>query len=269
MLKNSSAKGFTLIELITVIVVMSILAVIGSGFMLESANAYHQSVNRSKLVQQSRQALERITRELRIAVPNSIKTSANNLCIEWLPIVGGGNYLGILPDQNNSSPATSSINTAPISIDFGTPRYVAVSPFSDNEIYGAAPGSMERFASVNTSAIPNVVNLAAAKQFLRNSINRRLFLADYPKQFCVTGGELRFHDNYTAAGAFPASGALTGAPPNGGSLIAQGVNISGEVAFSVRNSVEDRNTIVDIELPFTQGGERIVMRHQVMVRNVP
>lgn len=262
-------QGFTLIELVTVIVILSIISVIGGGFMINSAESYFQSVNRSKLIQKGRTALEQVSRQLRISVPNSIAVSANNQCIEWLPIVGGANYLGALPDQENNAPAIAAINVAPLSFDIGTPRYVIAGALNRGDIYSASPSSLAHYASINTSSIPYVINLNSAKQFARNSVNQRLYVADLPKQFCVANGELRLHQNYTSVGSFPSASVLTGSPPNTGVLLADGVNLSGELAFNISSATEVRNTVVQITLPFEEGGERIVLNQQIMVRNVP
>jgi MSHA biogenesis protein MshO len=262
-------SGFTLIELIAVIVLISIIAVMGSGFMIQTLNSYHQTTSRTKLVQTGRQAIEQITRNLRIAVPNSIRVSAKNLCIEWLPVVAGANYLGDLPDQSNAAPAIATIATAPISFDFGIARYVAVSPLSSAEVYNSPAASMALYAATDTSSIPHVISFSSPKQFVRNSVNQRLFLADHPHQFCVSGGALTHHQSYTTGGSYPAAGSLTGSPPNAGTLLALGVVPSGEVPFSVSAATEDRNTIITIQMPFEQGGEKIVLEHEVMIRNVP
>ncbi|MCW8196635.1 prepilin-type N-terminal cleavage/methylation domain-containing protein [Proteobacteria bacterium 005FR1] len=268
-IRTAGNSGFTLIELVTVIVLISIVAVIGGGFMFRAADSYHDSVSRSQLIQQGRQAIERITRELRIAVPASIRVSTNNLCIEWLPAIGGASYLVAVADQSNGAAATTSIDTAPLILGSGSARYVSVGALASAELYGVNPASLALYGNLDTSAIPNVLSLASAKQFLRNSSNRRLFLAEHPKQICVANGRLTLHENYTSTGSYPSSAALDGTPPNAGVLLAHGVLLTAELPFALTSGTEARNTIVRMELPFSKNNERVVLRHQVMVRNVP
>jgi MSHA biogenesis protein MshO len=52
-------SGFTLIELITVIVILSILASIGTGFVVKATDSYQRTQTRALLVNTARQALER------------------------------------------------------------------------------------------------------------------------------------------------------------------------------------------------------------------
>jgi MSHA biogenesis protein MshO len=267
--RSTGSSGFTLIELVTVIVLISLLAVIGGGFMVRSADSYHDSVSRSQLIQQGRQAIERITRELRIASPASIRVSTNNLCIEWLPVIGGANYLSDVSDQSNGAPATSSIDTAPLVLASGTPRYVSIGALASSELYGVSPASLALFGGLDTSSIPHVLTLGSAKQFLRNSSNRRLFVTDHPKQVCIDNGRLTIHENYTSAGSYPSNASFDGTPPNAGSLLAEGVLPGAELPFAISSGTEARNTILLMALPFEKNNERVVLRHQVMVRNVP
>ncbi len=262
-------KGFTLIELVTVVVILSILTVIGSGFMIRTAEGYHQTVNRTQLIQRGRQTIERLTRELRNAVPNSIRVSTNNLCIEWLPVVGGGNYVGVLPDQSNGAPPTSTVNTGPLTFDSGNTAYVVVGALKSSDIYNAAPNSLELFSSIDTSNIPNQITLSNSKIFERNSVNNRIFVASEPNQACISGDQLFTYESYTSTGSYPSQGALTGSPPGTGVLLSVGVAVSGEIPFSITSGSLDRNTIVQLNIPFEKGGERISLSHQIMVRNVP
>ena len=63
--KMASQVGFTLIELITVIVILSILATIGANFVVQATESYQRTQTRALLVNTARQAMERMTRQLR------------------------------------------------------------------------------------------------------------------------------------------------------------------------------------------------------------
>ncbi len=64
---KQAMRGFTLIEVITVIVILSVLATMGGTFMVESTKSYQATQTRSRLVNTGRQAIERMSRQLRIA----------------------------------------------------------------------------------------------------------------------------------------------------------------------------------------------------------
>ena len=97
-------SGFSLIEFITVIVILSIVSMLGAGFVITSVQSYDRVAQRSKLIGSGRQALERITRQLRASLPYSLRLSgdASGLCVEFMPVVGGGNYIGPDYDSNGS-----------------------------------------------------------------------------------------------------------------------------------------------------------------------
>ncbi len=94
--------GFTLIEMIAVIVILSILAAMGGTFVVESTKSYQSSQTRTRLVNTGRQAIERMSRQLRIALPYSVRLTNSNQCIEFMPIASGGNYLGLKNASNGT-----------------------------------------------------------------------------------------------------------------------------------------------------------------------
>ncbi|GAB6057784.1 prepilin-type N-terminal cleavage/methylation domain-containing protein [Desulfonatronum parangueonense] len=87
-------KGFTLVELIVVIVVSGILAVGTSIFIMQAVRGYVDVAGRDDLATNGRIAIERMTREIRDALPNSIRieNGSNFICIEFLPIIDAGLY---------------------------------------------------------------------------------------------------------------------------------------------------------------------------------
>jgi prepilin-type N-terminal cleavage/methylation domain-containing protein len=72
-IKNN--KGFTLIEIIIVIIVLGVLSVFGFSFISTAVNTYSKMEKQKSLFDQAVMAMERISRELRDA--NSISSPAN------------------------------------------------------------------------------------------------------------------------------------------------------------------------------------------------
>jgi prepilin-type N-terminal cleavage/methylation domain-containing protein len=66
MLKNST-KGFTLIEIVIVIVILSIVSAITIKFLVDSLRIYTMTVNQKTLFDEGKLALERMCRDIRDA----------------------------------------------------------------------------------------------------------------------------------------------------------------------------------------------------------
>ncbi|HIF50949.1 MAG TPA: prepilin-type N-terminal cleavage/methylation domain-containing protein [Thiotrichaceae bacterium] len=90
---NSSIynKGFTLIELIIVILITSILSGVLLTIMSGPMTQFVQVEQRANLVDIAETALLRMTREIRLALPNSIRVNAGPE-IEFIRTVDGGRY---------------------------------------------------------------------------------------------------------------------------------------------------------------------------------
>lgn len=267
---KKSSSGFTLIEMIAVIVILSILAAMGGTFVVESTKSYQSSQTRTRLVNIGRQAIERMSRQLRIALPYSVRLTNSNQCIEFMPIASGGSYLGLkntsngtyssyLPDLLNGGAALASLDVSPHSIDFGTAQFVSVGAMAANEVYGVNPGSRAALSSRTATQL----TLSSAKIWQRNSLNKRFYLLNNPQAFCVINNELRFYDNQDAT-------AVANPEVNLGStysLLAD--NVTATTPFSLTAGSENRNTIVQINIAFAHKAESVSFNHSVMIRNVP
>jgi MSHA biogenesis protein MshO len=249
--------AFTLIELVVVIVILAILAAMGTGFAVRSIESYRVTQNRAILVNSARPVLERMTRQLRGALPYSVRIVNSGNCIQFMPIAAAGNYLSAVPDSYNGAPPTSAINVSPYNIIFFAAKYVSIGAMSASEIYGAAPVSI---ATYNAASSATQVQLTAPKSWQRNSINRRFYLLDNPQAFCVLGSNLFFYKNLNVAQA----SVDTSAPSN---LMAR--NITAITPFTLAQGSENRNTKITLSITFGQQGETILFNQGVMIRNVP
>lgn len=84
-------RGFTLVELIVVIVLTGILASTVTIFFKPAVDAYFASQRRAALADMADTAVRRMAREIRAAVPNSVRDHGEQ-CIEFVPTIAGGRY---------------------------------------------------------------------------------------------------------------------------------------------------------------------------------
>ena len=256
--------GFTLVELIAVLVIVGIVSVIGSQFIVSAIDSYSDSERRSKMISRGRASIEQITRQLRNALPNSVRVSGTGNCLEYLPIMTGANYLNPVADSVNNAPLTTAITTAPFNVGSRSPSYVVIGAMLPNDIYVATLPAAKATAGTLSAGIHSSVPLGTSHRFIRNSINGRLFLTDSPNRFCLMGGGLYQYGDYGM------DSVLTDSDPGGSRtlLLAEDVSTNTQ-AFLLSPGVEERNTAVIIALTFSERGDQVALDGKVLVRNVP
>lgn len=105
-------RGFTLVEAILVMVITGILAGMVAVFIRGPVQNYVDSAARAELTDTAEFALRRMTRDIRAALPNSVRLSAGN-SLEFFPTKTGGRYLAAEDE------ATFASGSHPI-LDFAT-----------------------------------------------------------------------------------------------------------------------------------------------------
>ena len=86
---RASQRGFTLIELVITIVVGSIVVAFMAMFIVIPMEAYSAQTRRAQLVDDADSALRFMGRDLRSALPNSVRVTSSNTVIEFLATVDG------------------------------------------------------------------------------------------------------------------------------------------------------------------------------------
>ncbi|MDD4911378.1 MAG: prepilin-type N-terminal cleavage/methylation domain-containing protein [Sideroxydans sp.] len=88
-----TSKGFTLIEMIVVIVITGIIAGMVAIFIKAPVQGYIDSSRRAELTDIADTAMRRMSRDIRISVPNSVRPQGTGMkAIEFLPTKDGGRY---------------------------------------------------------------------------------------------------------------------------------------------------------------------------------
>ena len=221
--------GFSLIELIVVMVVVGILAGIVAVFIRSPMEGYMASSRRAELTDAADGALLRIARDVRTALPNSVRVvsasgtvgscSGSETCyLEYLPIEDGGRYRA----QTDSAGAGDTLNFADASessfdvlgptVTANSSQFLVIYNLGLDSDTDAWQGGNRRAVSSNGT----VSNLAfsSVTQFPFESPNSRFFLVGAPVSYVCnpTDGTLRRYSGYSAPTATqPTSfGAATG-----------------------------------------------------------
>jgi len=141
--KTSKTKGFTLIELIIAIVLLGIVAGVGVNLIMPIFTGYVDTRTKEYLFNEVKYGVQRMDRELRMAVPNSVKVINGGDGIRFMKLYSGNyyekpkgktkNYLNIFDNCSDIlktfDPATNTTNdnltvyvTKPDKI-YKTPKY--------------------------------------------------------------------------------------------------------------------------------------------------
>mgnify|MGYP000326952600 CR=1 FL=1 len=270
---GSNEKGFTLVELVTVIIVLGVLAAGVSSFLKFGSQIFVEANSRDQLISSARFAVERLNREIRSAVPNSIRTqnSADESikCIEFMPFVASASYLDIpvAPEPNSNQISVVAFDDS----DFGTDLSAVVYATSPNDVYSGASNHIVELANTAINKAGNVwgITLSSSTRFASDSPTSRVYFIEQATSFCIdASGEMRRFSGYTT----DASGIPT--PYANGVLMAENILFQDENSddidfFTVSQATLQRNGQVIVFLQFGSNEERISFNNEVQVPNVP
>ena len=168
-------RGFTIVELVIVIVITGIIAASLTVFFRPAVDSYLGSRARADLTDQADTALRRMVRDVRVAVPNSIRTPGDQ-CFELIPTSTGGRYRSGPDTVNDAASCTSTTCSAALDTTQATTVFDVLSPLSTTPAVGdwvvvgnQNPGDV--YAGTNRAAIASAVTTPANAAFGRHRIS--------------------------------------------------------------------------------------------------
>ena len=288
---RSKQAAFSMIELIVVILLLGAFAG-GAGLLIVAPiEAYDDQVRRQRLVDQGEMALRQIARDVRRALPNSIRTTpvGAGWAVEMVNTIDGARYRDEVGGEFTATTDFLQF-TAPDS-DFNllggfnelTPggfaagRRLVIYNTSAAGIYTDAtvnnnpgiitPSGTVLTLSVNTPPSEDAehhINMAPAFRFAQQSPGQRVFVIDGPISYICNPGSntITRHSGYAFSVVQPT-------PPLGGTSGTVVSQLTG-CSMTYNPGSSQRGGILSIRITIGDGsGEDINLLHQIHVVNVP
>lgn len=285
---NRHIRGFTLVELVITIVLSTIVVSFMAIFISGPVASYTDQSRRAELVDLAENSLRRIARDIRRALPNSVRLnlSGSNVALELLSTVDGARYRD-RPPPGNPSKRLQFASPDDAFNSIGNFHNIS-KPFSSNahflSIYNVGvpganaydltdvitpPGTQ---IDIDTDAIPgeDSVRISPPFKFSYASPGQRLFLVDGPVTYLCdnAAGTLTRYSGYaiTADQTDRNSDSELLAAGATSTLIANRVSTC-NMAYAPGTA--QRAGLVSVALAVTESGETVSLLHQVHVDNVP
>jgi len=272
----ANSRGFTLIELVMVIVIVGIISLITMRFAGLYVAGWVDTGARATMSSAAYIASEQMSRDIRRALPNSVRsfTDGSYQCLELVPVVAMADYLSVPVGESNTEARVVQVQ----GMSAGDSALVAVYPTSNAAVYDASNSAYSVSASSATLGAINsntqTLTFAAAESFPHHSPSRRLYFIEQPIAWCEDGaGRLWRYSNY----GFAASSASL-LPATNSRLLVDNL-LPGSLRFEVAAAQLQRNAIVHLEFRTLRAladnngagssGEQMVINREVQLLNVP
>jgi MSHA biogenesis protein MshO len=280
-----AGRGFTLVEMVVTLVLFALIAVTLALFFRPAVDSWLAMRGRSRLAAEADNAMRLMLREVRTAVPNSIRTPGTS-CFELVPTKAGGRF--------RMGADTVNAGSAPVDPAASTSSFDVLSPLASLPVAGdwvvvdnQNPGDV--YSGANRRQITGVSTPAATVGAHRLAISPMQFPLGYD------GGRFGVIDQNTEAVFYVCSGAsstpdgsgnapgvlvrlshygFNAAAPGscpattGGAVVATGLR-SCRFLYDANQGATQQSGFISLQLEFTRNGETASLVTGAHVVNTP
>jgi MSHA biogenesis protein MshO len=294
--RENQQNGFTLVEMIIVIVITGIIGGMVAVFIRAPVQGYVDSGRRAAMTDVADTAVRRISRDLHLALSNSVRLAGGGLFLEFLPTAGAGRYRSAAAGGTGSCAAVAgNADGDALSFTAADTCFEVVGPLppvvAGNQVVvynlgipGADVYAGNTLNTHNRRAVAavgaNNIRLVSANplpldacQFdpATGAARRcRFQVVTTPVTYAcdLAAGTLTRYSGYPITAVQPTTVAtLTGLPGVVTAVMAN--NVSGCGFTYNPNAIAQRTGVVTMALTITQQGESVSLYNANQVSNVP
>lgn len=273
--------GFTLVELIVVMVIVGIIAGVLSMMIAPTFRNYAAVAARSNLTQHADTALRRILSDVRASVPNSLRVPASpGNCVEMVPTSGGGRFR---TDVDIVTTGSDPLDLTQADASFDVLTALNPVPSAGDLVVIGNQNTADLYAGISTAKILSVATPAPASPLYLHRIT-----LTQPKQFpygyeggrftivpagqqavtysCdMSTGTLYRYSNYGI-------NAAQSCQPTGPNLVKKilATKVSScSFTYNPGSGATQESGFVQLQMSLTDGGETVSLTVGAQVENVP
>lgn len=274
-IRSSRRTGATLVEMVMVIAVTGIIVAAVAVFIQRPVEGYVDAARRAELTDIAATVLRRITRDVRTALPNSVRVDPTGRFLEYLQTSGGGRYRAEVDsvgggDILDFTAADTSFDVlGPVPALTGA-EHIVVYNLTADPLVTTGNAYLGDNRGTNASGAASTVSFTApppggpAAAFPFTSPGKRFHVVQHAVTYgCDLGtGRLTRYWNYGFNGAQVA-------PPAGGSSALIATNVTDCSFVYTTGGATGRTGVVALTLEIKQGEDTVRLFQQAHVTNVP
>lgn len=264
------SRGFSLLELVTVLVVLAVLGLVTAAILRQPIEASADVQRRAQLADNADQVMSRMARDLRLALPNSIRASPDGRAIELLLAPSAGRYRAVAASVAAGPETTDTLDFSTADTSFALMAPLTEAPLAGQwaVVYNlSAEGDQanawagDNRATVGAGSTPTRVVLAPGFRFPFASPSQRVYFVSQAVQYrCGADGLLHRHAAYAPAAAMQVP------PPGSSSVMAEGVSLC---VFRYIAGDGSRQGLATLQLGLSREGETLSLLRSVHLPNQP